>query len=269
MGAEILVSTGAFTGRVNARNHRLAIDYFDRLDCDGLELMLFPSWRERMDEIRGDYIKSGVRVVAIHAEKQTGELMSDETDEAWEACRALFADNCETARLLGAKKMVVHIWGPPASDRSLGTIARRCGLLFTQAQARGVDLVVENTACFSSPIRNLEEICRLHPRLGVTIDTRPAQFHREIERTIHSPVFEQNMRHIHINDFRGGYMQWDALYPILQPGKGDVDFEAFFARLREIRYGHTITLEAPSMLPDRVDCETLNRGLAFIRQRIQ
>ncbi len=268
MGAEILLSTGAFTGRINGRNHRLAIDYYEKLKCDGLELMLFPAWRERMDGILSDYVKSGVRIAAIHAEKETGVLMSDGTDEAWERCRALVIDNCETAIALGAKKIVVHIWGPPASDKNLALIARRCGLLMQETRKRGVDLVVENTACFSSPIKNLEEICALHPQLGVTVDTSPAQFHRELARTLTSPVFTNNMRHIHINDFSGGYMQWDALYPILQPGKGHVDFEAFFARLRETGYSHTITLEAPSMRADGVDAQTLNRGLDFIRQRV-
>ena len=42
----VYLSTGAYTGRVNGRNWRFAIEYAERLDCDGYELLIFPEFEE-------------------------------------------------------------------------------------------------------------------------------------------------------------------------------------------------------------------------------
>ncbi|MGI5899003.1 MAG: sugar phosphate isomerase/epimerase family protein [Christensenellales bacterium] len=266
--AEILLSTGAFTGRINGRNHRLAIEYMNRLECDGFELMIFEDWLEKLDEIIAEYIRSGIRIKAVHSVKSIGDAVSDPDEENWLKCRRLYAENCRAAQRLGADKLVAHIWGRPHSDRYFDIIARRCGWMKETAEAFSLDFLPENCVCLSSPIENFERLAALIPGLGVTIDTRPAQFHRELERTTDSPVFKNNVRHIHINDFSGGYMQWDALYPIPALGSGQVNFPIFFAALRKMGYNQTITLESPRMRPDGVDYQGLNEGLAFIRQSI-
>jgi sugar phosphate isomerase/epimerase len=266
--AEILLSTGAFTGRINGRNHRLAAHYMDRLHCDGFELMIFDGWMEELEEIVCEYIKSGINIRAVHSVKNIGDMVSSPDDEDWRRCRQLFTENCRVAQRLGAEKLVAHIWGRPHSDRYFDIIASRCEWMKETAEAFALDFVPENCVCLGSPIENLERLGSLIPGLGVTIDTRPAQFHKELERTIASPVMKENMRHIHISDFSGGYMQWDALYPIPALGSGQVDFAAFFAALRKMGYNHSITLESPRMQPNGVDFEGFNRDLAFIRQSI-
>ncbi len=266
--AEVLLSTGAFTGRINGRNHRLAIEYMDRLECDGFELMIFENWLEELEEIVCEYVKSGIVVRAVHSLKNIGDMVSSPDAEGWQRCRELFINNCRAAEGLGAQKLVVHIWGRPHSDRYFDIIAQRCEWMKKTAESFSLDFLPENCVCLGSPIDNLERLGKLIPGLGMTIDTRPAQFHRQLERTTASFVMQGNARHIHINDFRGGYMQWDALYPIPALGSGEVDFAGFFAALRKMGYNQSITLEGPRMLPDGVDFESLNRDLAFIRQSI-
>ena len=265
---EVLLSTGAFIGRVNGRNHRLMIEYTDKLNCDGFELMLYAPWMDEVHSILDDYKRSGINIVTLHSLKDIGDMVCDPSDEAWQRCRETFTKNCEIAAELGARKIITHIWGRPHSDKYLEAIIERCGFLMETAQNFGVDFVPENCVCFTSPLENIKKLREVYPGIGVTIDTRPAQFHRELKQICESDIFAGNMRHVHINDFHGEYMQWDALNPILQPGLGDIDFDAFFAALRGIGYDGTITLEAPSMIAEGVDTETLNRGLDFIRARI-
>jgi sugar phosphate isomerase/epimerase len=105
--------------------------------------------------------------------------------------------------------------------------------------------------------------------MGFIIDTRPAQFHRELDRICMSGLFEsKNIQHIHINDYKGGYMDWNAMYPIYQPGEGDVDFDMFFDYLKKAGYDDSLTLEATSMLSDGVNTEILNKSLNFIKNKL-
>ena len=126
---------------------------------------------------------------------------------------------------------------------------------------------MENCFCVcESPLAHLEALAGRYPRLGVILDTRPAAFHAELDAVYASPLWQGPVRHLHINDYAGGYKQWDAMNPIPQPGQGRIDWPAFFAALRRNRYAGSITLEAPSMRPEGVDAETLNQGLDFIRK---
>lgn len=266
---ELYVSSGAFTGRINGRNPRLLADYWDQFDCDGFELMLFDDLEPQMDSIIELYQKARVPIRVLHADKRTGDWMGNPDPGAQQKLLDLFERNCRVGNALGAQKIVTHIWGRPYSDQHLDQIAQQVGLLLQIARRYNLDLVAENCVCFSSPIENLEKLCQIHPTLGVTIDTRPAQFHRELARTVQSPVFQRNMRHVHINDYKGGYMQWDALYPIYQPGQGEIDFDLFFDGILQKHPQCSITLEAPAMRPDCVDVQTLGRALTFIRQHLK
>ncbi len=266
---EVLISTGAYTGRLNGLNHRLTMEYAAELDCDGFEFMLSSRWMDgAIDNIAKEYKAAGFKIVSIHAVKDMGGLIGSPDNAAFEICKLQFTKNCEIAEYVGASKIIAHIWGPPDSDKHMDLIAERCLILNEISKNHGLDFLPENTACYSSPLKNLEMICGQIAGLGITIDTRQAQFHSELAQTVQSKIFTGNMRHIHINDYSGGYMQWDHLYPIPPLGRGDVDFDMFFAALKGINYSDTITLESPSMREMGVDVETLNRGIAFIRERL-
>ena len=173
----------------------------------------------------------------------------------------------EIAAALGAKKAVCHIWGRPDSDAQPARIFERVQKLREISAQYGVDLLSENNACIhGSPMAHLLEYTRLDPGFGVIIDTRAAQFHRELEAIGACSALWNNIRHIHISDMHGGYKQWDAMYPILAPGAGDVNFPAFFSAVRAHGYDNTITLESPAMYPDCVGVAQLNQYLDFIRR---
>lgn len=265
----IFLSTGAFTGRINDRNPNLLLQYADQLPCDGFEVMIFDSFEDDLFKIVRSYHDASISCPIVHAQKSLGDFMSCPSTSAFMRVREIFLRNCEAASILGAQKMVVHLWGRPDSDTYFKEISQRVGWLLETASEAGLDLVAENCVCFHSSLQNLECLANDYPSLGLTIDTRPAQFHRELERTMQSSVLRPHIRHIHINDYHGGLCDWSALYPILQPGTGDVDFPFFFRSLAEQSYCNGITLEAPSMLAQGVDLENLSSGLAFIREGLR
>lgn len=266
----IYLSTGTFVGRINGRNHRLITEYGARLACDGFEFMVYSPFYENIDTIVTDLLASGLSFPVVHADKDIGDCLSDAEEERFAQARELLLRNLDVAGRLGAKKMVLHGWGRPHSDACPERLYERIGQLHALAQSSGVDMLVENCVCIHhGSLRHMEELARRFPTLGLIIDTRCVQFHRQMAETMNSFIWERNVRHVHISDFHGEYMQWDALRTILQPPQGDVDWPEFFRLLRAVGYRHSITLEAPSMLPDGVDTETLNRGLSFIREGVR
>ena len=112
-------------------------------------------------------------------------------------------------------------------------------------------------------------MCNTYPHLSVIIDTRPAQFHAELDAICSDYHFmKERVKHIHINDYHGGYMDWDALYPILPPGQGDVPFQKFFTAMGQVNYEGSYTLEAPSMRENTVAYDEINGNLQYIRTGI-
>ncbi len=269
MPSLLYFSTGAFNGRVNGRDPQLAADYASMLDCDGLEVMVYEDWYGRLDAIAALYRERGLRCPVVHADKVIGDRMSAPEPEALADALRRFEENCRFAALLGAGIIVCHIWGVPDSDAHLAGIINRTGRLLETAGRYGLTLAAENCVCVhGSPLRHMEELAARYPAIGFTLDVRPAQFHRELPAFFRSGLFEAgHIRHIHIGDYAGGYKEWDQLYPIPHPGEGTVDFPAFFRGLREKRYDGAMTLESPCILPDRVDTDTINRDLRWLRQQ--
>ncbi|MEA4823061.1 MAG: sugar phosphate isomerase/epimerase [Clostridiaceae bacterium] len=266
----IYLSTGAFTGRVNGRNWRLAIEYAGKLACDGYELLIFPEFAEKLPEIIREYRAAELTIPVVHAEKHLGDLVSNPEEAAMEEACELLRRNCDAAARLypaGRAKVVAHCWGIPDSDTYFERIAERVGKLMEISDSFSTELLPENSFCVhGSPKAHFETLAARYPQLGFIVDTRCAEFHAELEAFVQSAVFRERVRHIHINDYAGGYKDWNAMYPILQPGKGKIDWETFFKGLKGLPYRHSITLEAPSMLPEGVDCETLNASLRRIRE---
>jgi len=263
-------STGTFIGRVNGRNHRLIVEYGPQIQCDGFEFMMADTWYDKIDEILRDLDGCGLTFPTFHGDKETGNMISSLPDEEFGKCIDLWKINMEVAAHLGSKKAVCHIWGRPDSDGNLPRIFERVQQLRKISASYGIDMLSENNVVlYGSPMEHMLEFIEKDPTFGVIIDTRAAQFHRELEATCDAVPLWKNVRHIHISDMHGGYKQWDAMYPILAPGEGDVDFPRFFRSLHALGYDNTITLESPAMRPDSVGVDELNRFMQFIRYGVE
>lgn len=267
---EIYLSTGAFTGRTNGRDPHLLTRFHRLLDCDGFEFMLMSSFDSVMSELIAEYRAEGIRIPILHARKELGDHLSTPEEAAFRTAKDLFRQNCEVACALGATRLVVHGWGVPDSDSYPEMLYTRIPKLDEIARSYGLQAVIENCVCtHGSPLHHIEELHAAAPDLTFTVDTRCSEFHGELPATMASPLWDSVIRHVHINDYIGGIKDWDARYPIYQPGKGQIDWELFFGGLAAHNYTGSITLEASAMLPDRVDCETLNEGLGYIRTHLK
>jgi sugar phosphate isomerase/epimerase len=265
---DIYCSTGTFVGRANGRNHRLIVEYGEQIKCDGLELMMLSDWHDKLAAIISDLKATGLNFPVVHADKTTGDLLSIGEKKSSEECFELFKINCNAAAELEAKKIVLHIWGIPDSDKHIESILNDCDSLMRIADTFNIDMLIENSPCVNAdPLTHFKKLVELYPNCGFIIDTRPATFHGQIEDICGSSFLWQDnhVRHIHINDYKGGIKDWKSLYPIPKLGTGDVDFSMFFSNLKSHNYSGSITLESPFMLADGVNVEFFNDCIKFIR----
>ena len=261
----IYLSTGTFTGRINGRNVRLLSDHWRRFEADGFELMVFEEMYVRMAELATLY--RGIPIRVLHADKRIGDLISH--PDGFGAARDMARVNGEFALSVGANRMVIHGWGIPESDKCPERSYERILTIDRMCREMGVEMLLENCCCVEEdPLTHFGRLSEMDGDIHFIVDTRPAQFHRELKETLQSPVFAQRVRHMHINDYAGGYKDWKSLYPIPQPGKGDIDWDMVFSCLRNVGYGGTVTLEAPSMMAEGVDDATLNGTLRFLRNNL-
>ena len=110
---EVLCSTGALIGRPNGRNPRLLGDFVKQLTGDGLEMMMYSTWYENVEEVT-DYVRSlGLHIPVFHCQKTVGEEASKGDFALAESQVEI---NAKMAEALGATKMVFHLWNGQISD---------------------------------------------------------------------------------------------------------------------------------------------------------
>ncbi len=266
----ILCSTGALIGRPNGRDFHLLRDCAEKLRCDGFEFMLYDTWYPQADELSRFLLSLSLSIPVMHCEKCIGEALSQDDEAIREDAFRKFEINCQLAALLGAKKMVMHLWnGMPSDSRFENNLAAYPSCR-DMARKHGVELLVENVVCTQSdPLTRWTEILRTDPQAHFVLDTKLAAFHQQLEdhyapenRFLWS---EGHIRHLHVNDYGGGYMDWKRL-GTLHIGQGHIDFDSLFVFLDEIGYAGDYTVEATSFLPDGViHWDDLNRTFARIR----
>lgn len=259
------VSSGAFTGRINGRNPDLLFEAADKLNCDGFELMLFNDIYDYFPSKLDEYMNAGIKIDVIHADKSIGDHASLPDGE--NLMRELFVKNCKIAYYLRAKRLVTHCWGMPPSDEYTDMVYKRVGILSSIAKEYGIEFLCENCVCAKgSPLRHMQNLARLYPDIAFTVDTRCSEFHSELSETLNcEKLWQNNIKHLHINDYKGGYKDWNARYPIPQPTQGQIDWNVFFKAIKTVGFSGSVTLEAPAMLPDGINDTVLNRSLGFIK----
>ena len=262
----ILCSTGALIGRPNGRDWRLLEKFTPRLKFDGYEFMVYDSWYERLSEVVRDVARMGLNIPTLHCEKTLGELLS--VREYAEAERQ-FRLNCEAAAALGARLLVLHLWNGRISDSHIDNNIEGAKRLEPIAESFGLRLTVENVVCnCRDPMCHIDRLAA-ETDVCFTFDTKMAAFHRQLD-DVFAPERaclwrDRRIRHIHINDYAGGYMDWSNLRT-LHPGQGNIDFAEFFSRLKAMSYTGDYTIEATSFdQSGEVDLDALNRDYEYVR----
>ncbi|MBQ8397933.1 MAG: sugar phosphate isomerase/epimerase [Clostridia bacterium] len=269
-------STGAIIGRVNGYDYRHILRVMPPLcagvPLDGLELMMLPAYLDKLPEMARDFAAAGLRFPIIHADKDVGTLLSTgaaQNDVALcQKAHNLWAQNCEMGQRIGARQIVLHLWGGLDSDAHLDGNLSHLDALRRSAAAYGLEVLIENVPCTTAdPITNLTAIRAAFPDQRYVFDTRFASFHRQLDSLTATPwLIGDRLAHIHISDLRNGAdRDFTRLRPILHPGEGSIDFPALLADLTARGYAGTVTLESPVMSEAGIDNAKLDASLRLLR----
>ncbi len=272
MNNRIYCSTGAFIGPYNNFDYYLIPETARQLHCGGLELMVEPALYDMIPDAPEFLAKSGVNFGVIHSDKRIGVMLSEGgEDNRAEAFRRL--ELCSLAgEMIGAEKLVLHLWGGPNSDNNIGYMIDALEEMYPITRRHGLELVIENVPCVhSDPLTRWKEIKERTADPSFIFDTRFAALHEQLEDVFKQGWFDRGeIHHMHVSDFAGPAHSFKALRPIYMPGDGTIgkDFAPLLRRISSI-YPGTVTLESPALSTDgTIDIDELNRGLDFIRNNM-
>lgn len=271
--SKIYCSTGAIISLKNNRNYKLIEEYASKIDCDGFEFLMYDSWYENWEQIAQYLAGKKTDFPVFHIEKQVGELISRNEEGDIEQAHKLFEINCKMAKIIGSKRLVLHLWGGLPSDRNISVNIEQFAGLQKTAKTYGLLLMVENVPCnHENPLAHLERLQKAYPDITFTFDTKFAQFHSELDAAFEEEyqwLWKGAVQHVHINDYAGEHKEWKKLRS-LHPGEGRIDFKAFFSRLEEVNYEGTFTIESSSVHDNGgIYLEKLNESLRYLREHIR
>ena len=181
-----------------------------------------------------------------------------------------FEINCDLAKAIGAEKLVLHLWSGHVSDSNFQSNLAAYQRLREIADSYGFVLGIENVVCnVENPMKHMCELREAYPDIRFVFDTKMAAFHEQLdllyEREYEWLWKDGHICHYHVNDYNGGYMDWANLRT-LRIGMGKLDFERFFAFVRETGYEGDYTLEASAY--DSEGNVDVDKQFAYVREKI-
>lgn len=266
----LLCSTGAFSRSPDYTDYRAIMEYGPELDVDGFEVIFYSDWYDNAVRIAQDLRESGLRFRAVHAEKSIGPLLGGATrDEQRQGLQNLIS-NCRLGSEIGAQFVVLHLWGLPASDLYIERNLSNLEDCLSIAEDHGLQLAIETVPCVrADPLSNIRRAVDIDDRCKVTLDTEYLVAHNQLTEALDADWLWQGeiVVNIHIKDYKGKMQTSDNHRQYLHPGEGDIDFPAFFKRLKERSYSGVVSLEASAMRQDgHVDMKKLEDSLAKLRE---
>jgi len=272
----LLASTGAITRWAAIHDIGEVVERGAAIGIDGIEVMIFPPFREKYDEVAEDFLRHGERLgldfPATHADKDIGpEIARDEAD-AVQSALDRFSANCRFSHAIGADRTVLHLWGLPESDKVMDRALAMLPELIDRAAEHGILLGVESIPCLvDDPLANLQRVLAHDPRARITLDTEFLAMHSQVPLVKDAAFLwkADSVVHVHIKDFIDPSNVQPGARRYLQPGEGEIDFPDWFAGLARNGYPGAICLEAPSPTPDGYpDVDRLRASIAYLREQI-
>ena len=209
----------------------------------------------------------------MHCEKRIGESISKGGRENTAEALRLFEINCRIAGEIKARKLVVHLWDGVTSDRNFENNLKVYPYLADMADKHGVKILVENVVCnHENPMKHWCQLAEKFHDVHFIFDTKMAAFHSQLN-LLYDEKYQWlwkngHICHYHVNDYAGGYMDWDNLRT-LPIGKGNIDFKQFFDFVHKTGYDDTFTVEATAFNREGiVDVEMLNNQFQRVRELI-
>lgn len=244
---KILCSTGALIGMPNNRDFSLIKKCVPNINSDGFEFMMYSTWYDKVPNLLKELKKCETEFPVMHCEKHIGEDLGKNADGNFYTAKEKFKVNCEIANEIGAKRMVMHLWDGIYSDTTIENNIKGYGELIKIAEENEIDLHIENVVCnHHDPLSNWKRLLNEYPDAKLIFDTKMAAFHNQMEdiyENQNKKLWENNIKHLHINDYNGGYMEWSKL-KTLPVGEGIVNFNKFFDFINNIGYKGDYTIES-------------------------
>ncbi|MDE7432805.1 MAG: sugar phosphate isomerase/epimerase [Lachnospiraceae bacterium] len=269
--SKILCSTGALLEY--GGDYKRLEPLSRQLLCDGYEFMMDRPYYEEVEALKRYLQEIKLYIPVVHCEKSIGEKISKGGKPEWIDAYERFEVNCDVAQSIGAEKMVIHLWDGRTSDANFPNNLIGYDHLNKIARQYGIDLLVENVVCaVGIPMKHLCELRENYPDIHFVFDTKMAAFHGQLDLLYESEYQwlwqEGHICHYHVNDYSGGYMDWENLRP-LPIRKGKLDFVRFFEFINKTGYDGSFTVEATAYRDGGVvDVEMLNEQFKYIRARI-
>lgn len=270
---QLLCSSGAFGRYPTLIDHLDIAKYAPELPVEGLEIMYYPEWTPRVEQIAEDLLATGLRFPALHVEKNAGPALVSESEEEQTLGRAWLSASCRLGQLVGARVAVFHLWGMPGSDEYIERNLAILGACLDIAEAHSMELAVETIPCLkSTPLAVIQRVVEHDPRCRVALDTEFLAIHGQVEETLEADWLWSNglVRHVHLKDYDGQQYTADNYRRYLHPGEGKLDFTRFFARLKQRGFTGNLSLEASVVSPDGTrDIPRLQNSLGRIKTMLQ
>lgn len=269
--SKILCSTGALLKY--GGDYKILEPLSGQLACDGYEFMMDSPYYEGAEALKRYFHKIKLYIPVVHCEKSIGENISKGGQSEWNDALEKFEVNCDIAQSIGAEKMVIHLWDGRTSDSNFQNNLSGYDHLNKISQRYGLDLLVENVVCnVENPMKRFCELRESYPDIHFVFDTKMAAFHDQLDWLYDTEYRwlwqEGHICHYHVNDYSGGYMDWENLRP-LPIGKGKIDFARFFDFLTQTGYDGFLTAEATAHNEEGVvDVELLNEQFRYIRAHL-
>lgn len=270
---KVLCSTGALIGRPNNRDYRLIKEFAPGLECDGFEFMMYSTWYHQVEKLINELKNTKLNFPIMHCDKHIGEDLGKNEDGNYSTAKEKFKINCEIAKEIGAKKLVLHLWNGLYSDATIENNIRGYDVVNNIAKDYNLELMIENVVCNkANPMKHWRELLKEYSDIKFIFDTKMAAFHNQLEEIYKEEnigLWNHHIRHLHINDYAGGYMDWQNLES-LPIAKGNIVFERFFQFLDKIQYNGNYTVEATAFSDEgNVDFEMLNQCFKFIKNKVK
>ncbi|MBZ9635129.1 sugar phosphate isomerase/epimerase family protein [Clostridium sp. FP1] len=268
----VFCSTGVITEYPYQSDYKIILEDGQKLSADGLELVMYPNWYSEIETITDKLYKSGLKFPVIHADKDIGTLITELNTINHRNGIDILKLNCEVAKELNAKLMVLHLWGLPLSDDKFQNNIIAFEECLNIADKYGICLAVETVPCRKSdPISNLKKLVDVYPQTKVVLDLRMISYHDLLWKTFDTDWLweKQCITHLHIHDYKGKAYSVDSLKNYLLPGDGEIDFICLFNKLKEVNFKGTLSLESKSLLEDgTVNFTEVNKCLNYLKKAL-
>jgi sugar phosphate isomerase/epimerase len=265
----LLCSTGAFNRYPGYTFYRDVLEYGPQLAADGLELMFYTSWYPEVERIATDLRRSKLSFPAVHAEKNIGMGLGHADPADREQALRNFQVNCYLGHEIGARVIILHLWGWPELDDHLEYNLALLNQFMDTAAQYDLEVAIETIPCRqSTPLENVHRAVKRDGRSRVALDTEFLALHGQITEIFDTPWLwqEERIRHIHIKDFNGQGLSVNGKRQYLHPGEGVVDFQVFFTNLQRKGYQGNISLESPVLNSEgHINLPKLQQSLAYLR----